>query len=70
MTLPVKLPENVVAVIIPDAFIFPDVLNPTPIPLLGSPPTWKGLAGSVVPIPTLPSTYIGDTPAPTLTFVH
>ena len=55
VTLPTRVPEKVVAVTIPDAFILPDVLNPTPIPLFGSPPTWKGLAGLVVPTPTLPS---------------
>ena len=62
VTLPFNAPENVVAVMIPDAFILPDVLNPTPIPLLGSPPTWKGLAGLVVPTPTLPSLYIDAAP--------
>ena len=69
-TFPVKGPTKLEAVTIPDAFIFPDVLNPTPIPLFGSPPICRGLAGSVVPIPTLPSTYIGETPIPTFTSVH
>ena len=68
--LPEKAPENVVAVMMPDALILPDVLIPTPIPLFGSPPTWKGLAGLVVPTPTLPSLYIDVTPALTLTSTH
>ena len=69
-TLPVKLPTKLEAVMIPDAFIFPDVLNPTPIPSFGLPPTWNGFAGFVVPTPTEPSTYIGVTPEPGLTSVH
>ena len=55
-TLPVRGPTKLEAVMIPDALILPDVLNPTPIPLFGFPPICRGLAGSVVPIPTLPST--------------
>ena len=70
VTFPMSEPEKVVAVIIPDAFIFPDVLNPTPIPSFGLPPTWNGFAGFVVPTPTEPSTYIGVTPEPGLTSVH
>ena len=54
----------------PDATTPPTVLNPTPTPLLGFPPIWRPFSGFVVPIPTLPSTYIGVTPIPVLTSVH
>ena len=55
VTFPVRSPTNpLTAVTIPDAFKLPVELKPTPDPLLGSPPTWKVLRGSVVAIPTLP----------------
>ena len=59
VTLPVTLPEKAVAVTMPDTFILPTELIPTPSPLtppisLGFSPIWRVNWGFVVAIPTVP----------------
>ena len=57
-TVPTNVPLNVVAVIIPEAYMFPSEPIPTPLlnPSWGSLPTWKSLLllAPVVATPTLP----------------
>ena len=57
-TVPTSVPLNVVAVIIPEAYMFPSEPIPTPLlnPSWGSLPTWKSLLllAAVVATPTLP----------------
>ena len=72
VTSPVNPPTNPVAVTIPDAFISPKELIPTPFcPELTSLPTCKVNNAAVVAIPTLPPVlYILLTPAPTIVSSH
>ena len=51
VTLPLKEPTKVVAVMMPDAWILPTELIPTPICEGGKPPTCNVLVALVVPIP-------------------
>ena len=73
VTLPLKGPLNVPAVIIPVAWISPVAPIPTPPaidPLTNAPPICKGYLGSLVWTPTHPRAYMLVKPKPTSISTH